>query len=73
MNADRLGQGRVPRGGRGLPRIACERKPLCANDFADHLALAFDHVALREVLNALDPSTAQAPDCSRTVLPLIGG
>ena len=28
---------------------------LCANDFADHLALAFDHVALREVLNALDP------------------
>ncbi|HEX8870213.1 MAG TPA: alpha/beta fold hydrolase [Lentzea sp.] len=46
---------------------------LCANDFADHLALAFDHVALREVLNALDPPNARAPDCSRTVWPLIGG
>jgi triacylglycerol esterase/lipase EstA (alpha/beta hydrolase family) len=46
---------------------------LCANDFADHLALAFDHVALREVLNALDPPAARAPDCSTPVWPLLGG
>ncbi|NKE58222.1 alpha/beta fold hydrolase [Lentzea sp. PSKA42] len=46
---------------------------LCANDFADHLALAFDHVALREVLNALDPLNARAPDCSVPVFPLVGG
>jgi triacylglycerol lipase len=46
---------------------------LCANDFTDHLALAFDHVALREVLNALDPPNARAPVCSTPVLPLIGG
>ncbi|MCR3747868.1 Lipase (class 2) [Lentzea californiensis] len=46
---------------------------LCVNDFVDHLALAFDHVALREVLNALDPPSARAPDCSRPVLPLTGG
>ncbi|MGW0515742.1 hypothetical protein [Crossiella sp. NPDC003009] len=46
---------------------------LCRNDFADHLALAFGHVALREVLNALDPATAQRPDCSRPVWPVIGG
>ncbi|GGN11475.1 lipase [Lentzea pudingi] len=46
---------------------------LCANDFADHLALAFDHVALREVLNALDPPAARPPDCSTPVLPLVGG
>ncbi|MFG2502848.1 esterase/lipase family protein [Streptomyces sp. NPDC048441] len=45
----------------------------CANDFADHLALAFDHVALREVLNALDPATARKPDCSTPVWPVFGG
>jgi triacylglycerol esterase/lipase EstA (alpha/beta hydrolase family) len=46
---------------------------ICANDFADHLALAFDHVALREVLNALDPSTARRPRCDRPVVPVFGG
>ncbi|MGV9877964.1 esterase/lipase family protein [Streptomyces sp. NPDC003006] len=46
---------------------------LCGNDFADHLALAYDHVALREVLNALDPGTARGPDCSTPVLPVLGG
>ncbi|MCP3798361.1 alpha/beta fold hydrolase [Allokutzneria sp. A3M-2-11 16] len=46
---------------------------ICANDFADHLALAFDHVALRVVLNALDPSTARRPSCATPVLPVIGG
>ncbi|GLZ32007.1 lipase [Lentzea sp. NBRC 105346] len=46
---------------------------LCANDLTEHLALAFDHVALREVLNALDPGNARAPDCAIPVLPVIGG
>ncbi|MGW7416297.1 esterase/lipase family protein [Streptomyces sp. NPDC054863] len=45
----------------------------CGNDYSDHLALAFDHVALREVLNALDPGTARAPDCSAPVRPVFGG
>lgn len=44
----------------------------CSQDYADHIAVAFDHIALRDVLNALDPSTAVAPTCS-TVLPAIGG
>lgn len=46
---------------------------LCGNDLAEHLALAFDHVALREVLNALDPADARAPSCVTPVLPVIGG
>jgi triacylglycerol esterase/lipase EstA (alpha/beta hydrolase family) len=57
--------------GPGARNITLQK--LCANDFADHLALAFDHVALREVLNALDPATAREPDCSRPVWPVFGG
>ncbi|MFI9450054.1 esterase/lipase family protein [Amycolatopsis sp. NPDC052450] len=45
----------------------------CANDYADHLAPAFDHVALQEVLNALDPATARRPHCTTPVWPVIGG
>lgn len=37
-----------------------------------HLATQFDHVALRDVLNALDPAHAVAPSCS-PVLPILGG
>ena len=44
----------------------------CSLDYADHIAVAFDHIALRDVLNALDPANAVAPTCS-TVLPAIGG
>jgi triacylglycerol esterase/lipase EstA (alpha/beta hydrolase family) len=44
----------------------------CAKDYSDHIAVAFDHIALRDVLNALDPAHAVAPTCS-TVLPAIGG
>ncbi|MGH2905665.1 MAG: esterase/lipase family protein [Solirubrobacterales bacterium] len=44
----------------------------CVLDLADHIALAFDHVALREVLNALDPSHASGTICT-PVLPALGG
>jgi triacylglycerol lipase len=35
----------------------------CALDFADHVALAADPVAAQDVLNALDPATAQPAPC----------
>jgi hypothetical protein len=41
-------------------------------DQSEHLATAFDHVALRDVLNALDPAHAQPPRCG-LVLPIVGG
>lgn len=44
----------------------------CLLDFSEHLAISFDHIALRDVLNALDPANAQPPLCS-LVLPLEGG
>ena len=44
----------------------------CATDVSDHLAITFDAIALRDVLNALDPATAQAPGCHPT-LPVLGG
>lgn len=43
----------------------------CVLDFADHLAVIFDRVALREVLNALDPPNARHT-CA-LVLPVLGG
>ncbi len=44
----------------------------CSQDHSEHIAIAFDHIALRDVLNALDPGHAVAPTCS-SVLPLVGG
>ena len=44
----------------------------CDKDYADHIAVAFDHIALQYVLNALDPANARTPTCS-TVLPAVGG
>jgi triacylglycerol esterase/lipase EstA (alpha/beta hydrolase family) len=44
----------------------------CALDGSEHLAIPFDHIALRDVLNALDPAHAAAPTCS-PVLPVLGG
>lgn len=44
----------------------------CVLDSSDHIAIAFDHIALQYVLNALDPSTAKTPICS-VVLPGVGG
>jgi triacylglycerol esterase/lipase EstA (alpha/beta hydrolase family) len=44
----------------------------CATDVSDHLAISFDAIALRDVLNALDPAHAIAPGCHPT-LPINGG
>lgn len=44
----------------------------CPLDGSEHLATPFDHVALRDVLNALDPAHARAPLCT-PVLPIVGG
>ena len=43
----------------------------CPLDFADHIAIASDPVAARDVLNALDPAHAQRVPCT-LVLPAIG-
>ena len=56
--------------GTGVKNITIQNK--CILDLADHVALAFDHVALREVLNALDPARARGTLCT-AVLPLVGG
>ncbi len=45
---------------------------VCWLDYSEHLAIAYDHVALRLVMNALDPSTAQRPMCWY-VAPIFGG
>jgi triacylglycerol esterase/lipase EstA (alpha/beta hydrolase family) len=44
----------------------------CPLDFSEHIGLAWDHVALREVLNALDPAHAKSTICT-PVPPLVGG
>jgi len=44
----------------------------CSVDASDHLSVAFDHIALRDVLNALDPAHPVAPTCS-PVAPIVGG
>jgi triacylglycerol esterase/lipase EstA (alpha/beta hydrolase family) len=44
----------------------------CPLDASEHLATPFDHVALRDVLNALDPGHARTPFCT-PVLPVVGG
>jgi triacylglycerol esterase/lipase EstA (alpha/beta hydrolase family) len=45
---------------------------VCALDQGDHLSVVYDHIALRLMLNALDPSTAVPPACT-PVAPLVGG
>jgi triacylglycerol esterase/lipase EstA (alpha/beta hydrolase family) len=49
-----------------------ELQAQCPPDVSEHLATPFDHVALRDVLNALDPAQARAPVCG-PVLPVVGG
>ncbi|MBJ7329636.1 MAG: alpha/beta fold hydrolase [Solirubrobacteraceae bacterium] len=44
----------------------------CALDLVDHVGIAFDSIALRHMLNALDPANARRPQC-RFVAPFIGG
>jgi hypothetical protein len=36
----------------------------CAIDFDGHAGLAYDHIALQDVLNALDPSHKSTPLCT---------
>jgi triacylglycerol esterase/lipase EstA (alpha/beta hydrolase family) len=57
--------------GPGVTNITLQNQ--CLNDFGDHVSMAYDHVALRDVLNALDPAHARAPDCTWPVWPGIGG
>jgi triacylglycerol esterase/lipase EstA (alpha/beta hydrolase family) len=56
--------------GGDVTNIVVQRQ--CALDQVEHIAIPYDHVALRDVLNALDPATAQPPRCS-PVLPFVGG
>ena len=44
----------------------------CATDFADHLAIIYDRVALADVLHALDPADTAPIPCP-VVLPGLGG
>jgi triacylglycerol esterase/lipase EstA (alpha/beta hydrolase family) len=44
----------------------------CALDAVDHTAIPYDHIALRDVLNALDPAHAAGTVCT-PVAPGVGG
>jgi triacylglycerol esterase/lipase EstA (alpha/beta hydrolase family) len=44
----------------------------CVLDFSDHLAVIYDQIALRDVMNALDPAHAVWPWCV-PVAPVLGG
>ena len=56
--------------GANVTNIDLQRQ--CVLDASEHLATPFDHIALRDVLNALSPAEAQAPTCG-PVLPIVGG
>jgi hypothetical protein len=45
---------------------------VCPLDQGDHLSVVYDHIALRLMLNALDPATAKRQACT-PVAPLVGG
>jgi hypothetical protein len=49
-----------------------ELQQQCPLDASEHLATPFDHIALSDVLNALDPAQARAPSCG-VVAPIVGG
>jgi hypothetical protein len=44
----------------------------CFLDFGEHLSMPYDHIADRDVLNALDPAHARTPSCY-PVLAFTGG
>jgi triacylglycerol esterase/lipase EstA (alpha/beta hydrolase family) len=56
--------------GPGVTNITLQRQ--CRLDLGEHLSMPYDHVADRDVLNALDPAHAVRPRCT-PVLPVIGG
>jgi triacylglycerol esterase/lipase EstA (alpha/beta hydrolase family) len=45
---------------------------VCPLDQGEHLSVVYDQIALRLMLNALDPATAQAPACV-PIAPVVGG
>jgi triacylglycerol esterase/lipase EstA (alpha/beta hydrolase family) len=45
---------------------------VCPLDQGEHLSVVYDQIALREMLNALDPATARAPACV-PIAPIAGG
>jgi triacylglycerol esterase/lipase EstA (alpha/beta hydrolase family) len=44
----------------------------CLLDLGEHLSMPYDHIADRDVLNALDPAHAVSPICT-PILPVAGG
>lgn len=56
--------------GSNVKNITIQNK--CILDLSEHIAIAFDHVALREVLNALDPANARGTLCT-PIRPILGG
>jgi triacylglycerol esterase/lipase EstA (alpha/beta hydrolase family) len=56
--------------GPGVKNITLQHQ--CVLDGVDHLAIIYDHIALRDVLNALDPAHARGTLCT-PILPLVGG
>jgi triacylglycerol esterase/lipase EstA (alpha/beta hydrolase family) len=44
----------------------------CILDLGDHLSMTSDHIAARDVLNALDPANARAPLCT-PIIAAVGG
>jgi triacylglycerol esterase/lipase EstA (alpha/beta hydrolase family) len=56
--------------GRNVTNILLQSQ--CALDLGEHLSMPYDHIADRDVLNALDPAHQMTPACT-PVLPVIGG
>jgi triacylglycerol esterase/lipase EstA (alpha/beta hydrolase family) len=56
--------------GRNVTNILLQNQ--CALDLGEHLSMPYDHIADRDVLNALDPAHQMTPACT-PVLPVIGG
>lgn len=56
--------------GAGVTNITLQDQ--CALDLTDHLGVIYDQIALRDVMNALDPVHSVAPTCT-VVLPVLGG
>ncbi|HEY1711405.1 MAG TPA: hypothetical protein VGG07_00790 [Solirubrobacteraceae bacterium] len=49
-----------------------EIEQVCSLDQGEHLSVDCDQIALREMLNALDPAHARVPACV-PIAPVVGG
>ncbi|HEY5052450.1 MAG TPA: alpha/beta fold hydrolase [Solirubrobacterales bacterium] len=56
--------------GPGVTNITLQSQ--CPLDLGDHLSMPYDHIADRDVLNALDPTAAVKPVCA-PIAPVAGG